>query len=179
MSIRCAPNQMGTMHPGADDNASGTAGVIELARWFSKQPQPQRGILFMTFAGEELGLLGSNWYVNHPELPLENAVAMLNLDMIGRVQDGHIFVNGAQTGSTFARILDEVKLPPPLWVDESGKNSGTGYERRQRSCVLRIEADSRRCFSSPACTPTITSPAIRRIRSTPPTPRNCSITWPT
>jgi len=120
-----APNQMGTVHPGADDNASGTAGVIELARWFSKQPQPQRGILFMTFAGEELGLLGSNWYVNHPGLPIENAVAMLNLDMIGRVQNGHVFVSGAQTGTTFAKILEEVKLPPPLWIDESGKSSGT------------------------------------------------------
>ena len=120
-----APNQVGAVHPGADDNASGTAGVIELARWFSKQPQPRRGILFLTFAGEELGLLGSNWYVNHPDLPLENAVAMLNLDMIGRVQNGRVFVSGAQSGTTLARILDEVKLPPPLWIDESGKSSGT------------------------------------------------------
>ena len=120
-----APNQMGVVHPGADDNASGTAGVIELARWFSKQPQPQRGILFMTFAGEELGLLGSNWYVNHPLLPEENAVAMLNLDMIGRVQGGKIFVSGAQTGTTLAKILEEVKPPAPLRIDESGKNSGT------------------------------------------------------
>jgi hypothetical protein len=120
-----APNQMGVVHPGADDNASGTAGVIELARWFSKQPQPQRGILFLTFAGEELGLLGSNWYVNHPALPAENAVAMLNLDMIGRVQGGKVFVSGAQTGTTLARILDEVKPPAPLHIDESGKNSGT------------------------------------------------------
>ena len=54
------------MHPGADDNASGTAGVIELARWFSREPQHKRGILFLTFAGEELGLLGSSYYVNHP-----------------------------------------------------------------------------------------------------------------
>ena len=61
-----APSQIGQIHPGADDNASGTAGVIELARWFSKQPKPKRGILFLTFAGEELGLLGSSWYVNHP-----------------------------------------------------------------------------------------------------------------
>ncbi|HSR09161.1 MAG TPA: M28 family peptidase [Bryobacteraceae bacterium] len=120
-----APNQMGVVHPGADDNASGTAGVIELARWFSKQPQPQRGILFMTFAGEELGLLGSNWYVNHPALPEGNAVAMLNLDMIGRVQGGKVFVSGAQTGTTLGKILEEVKPPAPLRIDESGKNSGT------------------------------------------------------
>ena len=82
-----APSQIGTIHPGADDNASGTAGVIELARWFSKQPQQKRGILFMTFAGEELGLLGSNYYTGHPLLPLENAVTMLNMDMIGRIRE--------------------------------------------------------------------------------------------
>ena len=120
-----APNQLGQVHPGADDNASGTAGVIELARWFSKQPQQKRGILFLTFAGEELGLLGSNWYVNHPALPTGNAVAMLNLDMIGRVQGGRVFVSGAQTGTTLARILKEVKLPAPLHIDETGKDSGT------------------------------------------------------
>ena len=75
---------MGKAHPGADDNASGTAGVIELARWFAGQPKPKRGILFLAFAGEELGLLGSRHYVDHPALPLEKAVAMINLDMIGR-----------------------------------------------------------------------------------------------
>ena len=120
-----APNQLGTIHPGADDNASGTAGVIELARWFSKQPRPERGILFLTFAGEELGLLGSNWYVNHPELPAENAVAMINLDMIGRIRDGKVFVSGAATGTTLGKLLDQLKPPAPLHIDESGKNSGT------------------------------------------------------
>ena len=120
-----APNQLGTIHPGADDNASGTAGVIELARWFSRQPKPRRGVLFLAFAGEELGLLGSNWYVNHPVLPAENAVAMLNLDMIGRIRDGKVFVSGAATGTTLGRILDQVKPPAPLHMDESGKNSGT------------------------------------------------------
>ncbi len=120
-----APNQTGTIHPGADDNASGTAGVIELARWFSKQPRPKRGILFMAFAGEELGLLGSNWYVNHPDLPQENAVAMLNLDMIGRIREGKVYVSGAQTGTTLAKILEEVNPPAPLHIDQGGKNAGT------------------------------------------------------
>ncbi len=55
-----APSLVGHVHPGADDNASGTAGVIELARWFSREPRHKRGILFLTFAGEELGLLGSS-----------------------------------------------------------------------------------------------------------------------
>jgi hypothetical protein len=120
-----APGLKGTIHPGADDNASGTAGVIELARWFSKQPQPKRGILLMTFAGEELGLLGSAWYVKNPILPLENAAAMINLDMIGRIREGKVFLSGTETGSTFAKLVEEVKLPPPLHFDLTGKNSGT------------------------------------------------------
>ncbi len=119
-----APSQIGQIHPGADDNASGTAGVIELARWFSKQPKHKRGILFLTFAGEELGLLGSGWYVNHPILPLQNAVAMINMDMIGRIRDGKVYLSGTGTGSTFEKLLEDVKAPASLHVDLSEK---TGY----------------------------------------------------
>jgi len=74
-----APSLAGTVHPGADDNASGSSGVIELARRMGSEPKPKRGVLFMTFAGEELGLLGSSYYVNHPDLPLDKAVAMINM----------------------------------------------------------------------------------------------------
>jgi len=103
-----APSLAGTVHPGADDNASGTAGVLELAHWFSKQPKHKRGILFLTFAGEELGLLGSSYYVNHPELPLENAVTMINMDMIGRVRDQKLYVGGVGTGTTFQKLIADV-----------------------------------------------------------------------
>jgi hypothetical protein len=103
-----APSLAGTVHPGADDNASGTAGVIELARWFSSQPKHQRGILFMTFAGEELGLLGSSYYVTHPLLPLKDDIAMINMDMIGRVRDRKVYVGGVGTGTTFAPILQQL-----------------------------------------------------------------------
>jgi Peptidase family M28/PDZ domain/PA domain len=119
-----APSQVGTVHPGADDNASGTAGVIELARWFSKQPQQQRGILFMTFAGEELGLLGSNYYTNHPLLPLKNAVTMINMDMIGRIRGGKVYVNGTGTGSTLDKLVESVKPPESFKIDLS---EATGY----------------------------------------------------
>jgi len=119
-----APSQIGTIHPGADDNASGTAGVIELARWFSKQPQQQRGILFMTFAGEELGLLGSNYYTGHPLLPLENAVTMLNMDMIGRIKNGKVFVNGTGTGSTLDKLVESIQAPTGFKLDLS---EATGY----------------------------------------------------
>ena len=103
-----APSMAGTVHPGADDNASGTAGVIELAHWFSHEPKHARGILFLTFAGEELGLLGSNYYANHPVLPLEQAVAMINMDMIGRIRDRKVYVGGVGTGTTFAGLLKEI-----------------------------------------------------------------------
>ena len=119
-----APSLIGHIHPGADDNASGTAGVIELARWFAKQPEQKRGILFLSFAGEELGLLGSEWYVNHPMLPLENAVTMINMDMIGRIREGKVYLGGSGTGSTFAHMLEEVKAPPSLHIEVSEK---TGY----------------------------------------------------
>ena len=119
-----APSQIGTIHPGADDNASGTAGVIELARYFSRQPQPRRGILFITFAGEELGLLGSNYYTGHPQLPLENAVTMINMDMIGRIRGGKVYVNGTGTGSTLDKLVESVQPPAGFKLDLS---EATGY----------------------------------------------------
>lgn len=119
-----APSQIGQIHHGADDNASGTAAVIELARYFSKQPKPKRGILFMTFAGEELGLLGSAYYTMHPLLPLDKAVAMLNMDMIGRIREGKVYVNGTGTGSTLDSIVGATAVPASLKIDLS---ESTGY----------------------------------------------------
>src|SRR5215831_18738101 len=105
-----APSQIGQIHPGADDNASGTAGVLELARLLASQRgQLKRSILFMNFAGEELGLLGSAEWVKEPTRPLEKAVAMLNMDMIGRVKDDKIYIGGVGTGSTFQSVLDTVQ----------------------------------------------------------------------
>ena len=73
-----APRE-GEIHHGADDNASGTAGLLELARKLSTQPlKPRRTIVFIAFSGEEEGLLGSDYYVNHPVVPLQNTVAMMN-----------------------------------------------------------------------------------------------------
>jgi hypothetical protein len=120
-----APSLAGTVHPGADDNASGTAGVIELARWFSREPRHQRGILFLTFAGEELGLLGSSYYVNHPELPLKDAVAMINMDMIGRIRDRKVYVGGVGTGTTFADLLKQL-TPKHDFVADVTERAGYG-----------------------------------------------------
>jgi Peptidase family M28/PDZ domain/PA domain len=119
-----APDLAGTIHPGADDNASGTAGVIELARWFSTQPKQKRGILFLTFAGEELGLLGSSFYASHPDLPLDKAVAMINMDMIGRVRNAKLYIGGAGTGTTLRALLDKLRPKYGLNLDYSDT---TGY----------------------------------------------------
>ena len=101
-----APSQIGQIHPGADDNASGTAGVLELARLLAPQRgQLKRGILFIDFAGEELGLLGSAEWVKEPTRPLDKALAMINMDMIGRIKDDKVYIGGVGTGSTFKPIL--------------------------------------------------------------------------
>jgi hypothetical protein len=84
----------GLVHNGADDNASGVAGVLELARVFSLEENRPRAILFAAFAGEELGLRGSYHYTNHPTLPLKDAVAMVNLDMIGRLRHDLLYLGG-------------------------------------------------------------------------------------
>ena len=103
-----APSQIGQIHPGADDNASGTAGVLELARILSPlKGQLQRGILFMSFAGEELGLLGSAAWVKDPTKPLDKAVAMLNMDMIGRIKDNKVYIGGVGTGSSLQKLLEQ------------------------------------------------------------------------
>ena len=120
-----APSMVGIIHPGADDNASGTAGVMELARRFGSEPKPKRGILFMTFAGEEIGLLGSSYYVNHPELPLDKAVAMINMDMIGRVREAKVYIGGAGTGTTLRAMLDQVIPRHKLNVDFSDAGYGS------------------------------------------------------
>ena len=113
-----APSQIGQIHPGADDNGSGTAGVLELARLLAPQKgQLRRGILFMSFAGEELGLLGSAEWVKSPTRSLDKAVAMLNMDMIGRIKDQRVYIGGVGTGST---LKDD--------VEKAAANSGFKIE---------------------------------------------------
>jgi len=104
-----AEKKFGDIHPGADDNASGTAAVLELARRFAPlKGTLRKGILFINFSGEELGLLGSSYYVEHPFKPLKETVAMLNLDMVGRLRDDTLIVNGADTSPQWDPILDGV-----------------------------------------------------------------------
>ncbi len=93
------------IHPGADDNASGTAALIELAKRFATEGPRDRSILFVAFTAEESGLLGSRYFVEHSPVPLEKIVAMVNMDMVGRVRDETIHVGGAGTAAAFDEVL--------------------------------------------------------------------------
>ncbi len=96
------------IHNGADDNASGTTGLLELAeKLASEKDLLKRSILFFAFSGEELGLLGSNYLVNNFPLPIEKVVTMINMDMIGRLKDSSLIVYGTGTSSNWKNILNE------------------------------------------------------------------------
>ncbi len=94
------------IHHGADDNASGTAAIIELARQFAKEKKNKRTIIFIAFGGEEEGLLGSKHYVNNPVWPLDKTVAMINLDMVGRLNENKLTVGGIGTASEWKELVE-------------------------------------------------------------------------
>ncbi|MEP7274174.1 MAG: M20/M25/M40 family metallo-hydrolase [Acidobacteriota bacterium] len=101
-----APNSR-EVHHGADDNASGTAGLVELARILSAdRKQLRRSVVFVAFTAEESGLIGSKAYVNNPGAPLNQSIAMVNMDMIGRLRDGKLTVGGIGTAANFRQLVE-------------------------------------------------------------------------
>jgi hypothetical protein len=98
----------GEIHHGADDNASGVAGVLELARIFlAERAEFKRTLVFIAFSGEEEGLLGSSFYVNHSVVPLASTVAMINMDMIGRLKDNKLIVGGIGTAQGWREMITD------------------------------------------------------------------------
>jgi aminopeptidase YwaD len=95
------------IHPGADDNASGDAAVMEIARILSSYGQPERSVIFLAFTAEELGALGSEYYCKHAPYPIDSTVAMINLDTVGRLEDGKLIAFGARSAEEFSRLLAE------------------------------------------------------------------------
>ncbi len=94
------------VHNGADDNASGTAGLLEIAQSLaSQQTQLKRSYVFAAFSAEELGLLGSAYFVKNPPFPLDKSVAMINLDMIGRLKDSVLTIQGVGTSPVWNDII--------------------------------------------------------------------------
>ncbi len=100
------------IHHGADDNASGTSAILELARQFAKEKKNKRTLIFMAFGGEEEGLLGSKYYVNNPVWPLDKTVAMINLDMVGRLSEGKLTVGGIGTANEWKVAVESKNLNP-------------------------------------------------------------------
>lgn len=113
------PDAVGVVHNGADDNASGTSGLIEVARRLAMgDRKPARSILFLAFTGEEKGLWGSATYVREPLVPLDRTVAMLNMDMIGRLEGRPLMVMGVGTAEEWLEVLERAngELTRPLTI---------------------------------------------------------------
>lgn len=126
------------IHHGADDNASGTSAVLELAeRFVHLGPQP-RSILFIAFTGEEKGLLGSGQFVNHPPVPLGKIVAMLNLDMVGRVRGDKLLIGGEHTADIFPKLIEKADAGLPLKLGEFGGGGGMGPSDHMSFAMHRI-----------------------------------------
>jgi hypothetical protein len=135
-----APGSMGEVHNGADDNASGTAAVLEMARELAAGPKPACDLLFALWGAEELGLLGSEHWAKHPTLPLESVVANLNLDMVGRAGDGELAVLGVGTARPLERWVREAGSAAGLELDISLSGQGVGGSDHMTFLKRRIPA---------------------------------------
>jgi hypothetical protein len=133
------------LFPGADDNASGAAALIQIARALgpartTSQPAERlclrRGVVFAAFDGEEIGLLGSRYYAEHPPVPLDRTVAMINLDMIGRAKPGQVAVLGVDSAAGFREMLSrlaqdgDVTLRPAVGSDLGGSSDHEVFHAR-------------------------------------------------
>ena len=121
-----SPDAAGEVHNGADDNASGTAVLIEAARELAAGPRLAQNVLFIAFTGEERGLWGSAHYVESPLRPLEGTVAMLNLDMVGRVADDLLTVFGTGTAEEWTGVLDRANAGTESPLDLRYNSDGFG-----------------------------------------------------
>jgi hypothetical protein len=111
------------IHNGADDNASGTSGIIALAHKIAAKPL-KRSVVLMAFSAEEMGLLGSAFYVNNPLKELQNTVAMFNMDMIGRLRDDKLTLFGIGSSSYWQQITDSLAKVSNLTLIENNEGYG-------------------------------------------------------
>lgn len=139
------------LRKGADDNASGTAGLIELAKRFAltaDDPRPRRSLLLAAFSAEEAGLVGSKYFTDHPPVSLQQITAMLNLDMIGRMQDQTLTVFGVMSSPEFRPLLQEVGQDFGLRLDLRDSFLASDHEPfyRKGIPVLHFITDVHRDF---------------------------------
>ena len=117
------PDAREVIRRGADDNASGTAAVLELARLLAASP-PRRSIVFANFSGEEAGLLGSAHFVNNSPMPLDSVSAMINFDMVGRLRNDKLIIYGVATATEMPLIIERANATDPLKVAAQGDGFG-------------------------------------------------------
>jgi hypothetical protein len=102
----------GRIHNGADDNGSGTVTLLELAAWLAEQRRKypekfKRGIIFCWWTGEEIGLLGSAQYAKNPLIPFSQVTSYINLDMVGRMKDNKLIIQGMGTSSVWKKLIEK------------------------------------------------------------------------
>jgi hypothetical protein len=124
-SSRNSYGPIGRIHNGADDNASGVAGLLEVADAICQLPEkPRRSILFTFWDGEEKGLLGSQYWLDHPTVPLNRVSIMINVDMIGRLRNSRVTVYGVRTSQGLRRLVSLQNEPSQLLLDFSWELKG-------------------------------------------------------
>jgi hypothetical protein len=117
------PDDTHAVRRGADDNASGTAAVLEMARLLVASPT-RRSIIFANFSGEEEGLLGSAYFVEHMPVPIDSVAAMLNFDMVGRMKNDKLIVYGITTAKEFPSLVDSATASTGLHITAQGDGFG-------------------------------------------------------
>ncbi len=147
-------NSLGTpgeVHNGADDNASGTAALLEIARRFVAAPA-QRTVVLVAFSGEEFGLLGSAAYVRSAPVPMDRTVAMVNLDMVGRLRNDRLLVFGSETATEFPALLDSLNQSFRFDLNYSGDGFGRSDQQSfylARKPVLHMFTDLHEDYHRP------------------------------
>jgi hypothetical protein len=125
------------IHPGADDNASGTALLLDVARRLTALPaHPDRTILFLAFGAEEIGAIGSRYWVQHPSVPLDHIVAMINADMVGRMHDDRLVIDGVGTSPGWKPLVDDAAKG--LGLDLAFGGEGFGASDHASFTAVRI-----------------------------------------
>lgn len=139
------------IHNGADDNASGTSGILELAHYFSNHA-PKKSLLFIAFSGEEMGLLGSQHFVQNPTAPLKQMQAMINLDMIGRLNDNKLLIFGTGTSEYWDTLITKANsdsLSIKTVPDGTGASDHTSFYNKQIP-VLHYFTDTHADYHRPS-----------------------------
>ena len=125
------------VHPGADDNASGTALLLEVARRFAaRATRPDRALVFMAFGAEEIGAVGSRYWTQHPTAPLDRVVAMLNADMVGRLRDDKLVIDGVGTSNGWKPLVESAARG--LGLDLSLGGEGFGASDHASFTAVRV-----------------------------------------